>query len=582
MTNSEILDNLSEKDDRNPAFIDFDKQSEWKNCTFDFSNEYEQHFSLRDEEETENVEIDEQDDTDERSSVTIVTPEEIEIEISDKSEESSIHFCFREIDISDSQLKIRNVYNLYSVPNDPGIVDAFWSAHSQSKVYSEDFQKFNDIAKVMKLRPISCLKDMFRTTEINLGYYGFDPRIFKAICHVLVENNTVEILELRDNFLSLDACYHLNELLLKNTILTSIILSGCRIGAQGAKLIEEGLSSAPVLQNLNLSHCELGNEGFYHISTGVYLSEVLKTLDLSDNHLSKGSAKSLGTMILKSETLAEINLSWNSLNDEESCNHIFSALKHGRNLEKVNLSWNALGSVCTSYLCNFLSKPSNIKTLNLNGNRFNDIDAQEIAKVLSKNYNLQEFHIGNNPLKAAGASELIQSLTFGKAPASRIYFLDLENIWVKKNVLAILQNIENTKPWLNIKLGGILGNFKLVGPNEKKIFLKRANFEAMNTKKKKERKEFGHFILSLENGLISTDKFAELVKTFKLKLSDTLIKAIAKAFSIGKNLVDQRELKAFYLKEYPDTQLPPEKEKKIKKDKKKATKIRREKETKKT
>lgn len=58
------------------------------------------------------------------------------------------------------------------------------------------------------------------------------------------------------------------------------------------------------------------------------------------------------------------------------------------------------------------------------------------------------------------------------------------------------------------------------------------------------------------------------MKTFKLKLSDTLVQAIAKAFSIGKNLVDQGELKAFYLKEYPGTQLPPEKEKKTKKDKK--------------
>lgn len=51
----------------------------------------------------------------------------------------------------------------------------------------------------MRLRPISCLKNMFRTTEINLRYYGLDPRIFKAICHVLVENNMVEILDLRVN-----------------------------------------------------------------------------------------------------------------------------------------------------------------------------------------------------------------------------------------------------------------------------------------------------------------------------------------------------------------------------------------------
>ena len=58
------------------------------------------------------------------------------------------------------------------------------------------------------------------------------------------------------------------------------------------------------------------------------------------------------------------------------------------------------------------------------------------------------------------------------------------------------------------------------------------------------------------------------MKAFKLKISDTLVHAIAKAFEAGKNLVNQGELKAFYLKEYPDTQLPPEKEKKAKKGKK--------------
>lgn len=135
---------------------------------------------------------------------------------------------------------------------------------------------------------------------------------------------------------------------------------------------------------------------------------------------------------------------------------------------------------------------------------------------------MEEFHIGNNPLKAAGALELIQSLTLGKAPESRINFLDLENIWLKKNVIAILEDIENTKPWLNIKLGGILSNFKLVGPNEKQIFLKRANFEAMNTKKKKERKEFGHFILSLENGLIPSGESAKYCN-IQIKLNTNLV-----------------------------------------------------------
>ena len=57
------------------------------------------------------------------------------------------------------------------------------------------------------------------------------------------------------------------------------------------------------------------------------------------------------------------------------------------------------------------------------------------------------------------------------------------------------------------------------------------------------------------------------MEIFKLKLSKTLANAIAKAFEIRKNLVDLNELKAYYSKEYPDTQLPPKKEKKSKNEK---------------
>ena len=51
----------------------------------------------------------------------------------------------------------------------------------------------------MGLRPINCLKDMFKKSKIDLGYYGFDPRIFRAICEALFENSSVENLDIKVN-----------------------------------------------------------------------------------------------------------------------------------------------------------------------------------------------------------------------------------------------------------------------------------------------------------------------------------------------------------------------------------------------
>lgn len=48
-----------------------------------------------------------------------------------------------------------------------------------------------------------------------------------------------------------------------------------------------------------------------------------------------------------------------------------------------------------------------------------------------------------------------------------------------------------------------------------------------------------------------TATFAELVRVFKLKLSSSLVKEIIHRFRGPKNTVDQEQLKAFYIAEYP-------------------------------
>lgn len=112
--------------------------------------------------------------------------------------------------------------------------------------------------------------------------------------------------------------------------------------------------------------------------------------------------------------------------------------------------------------------------------------------------------MGNNPLKAQGALALVHAITF---PDVALRLLDLENVWANKDILQELETIEKIKPEVIVKLGGILSNYQLVGPNERKILLKRANYEAMMPKRKKQRRNFGHFVLSLKDKEISRRTF---------------------------------------------------------------------------
>jgi len=160
--------------------------------------------------------------------------------------------------------------------------------------------------------------------------------------------------------------------------------------------------------------------------------------------------------------------------------------------------------------------------LRFKGNRFTEDNAAIIAQGLSKNSTLQELHLGNNPLRAQGASALIHAITPNLSPDSALRLLDLEKIWANKDVLHDLEIIKKFRPWVAVKLGGILSNYKLVGPNVRRILLKRANYEAMLPKRKKQRRNFGHFVMSLTEKKISRGMFAGIYFRFFLKFSSNL------------------------------------------------------------
>ncbi|KYM82782.1 hypothetical protein ALC53_06787, partial [Atta colombica] len=506
------------------------------------------------------TEVEERKKDDDVSEETPITPEDEDI-LSDRvSTESSIHPCLRKIDISDSQLKLVNPYTVYKVPNDPGLLPAFWLLRESPPIYSPDgVQKFYDIVKRADLRSISSLKDMLLSDQLNLHYYGLKSSIMGAICEALADNTFVRKLDLKDNKLSAIACRYLNDLLLKNNTIIDLSLSGCRIGTNGAEKLYDAISENTSLKMLDLSRCDIGNEGFEYIASALSNNQDLESVDLSDNHLDKACSQSLQNLLLYS-SLTHLNLSWNSLYDAKLWKALVDGLKKNETLRSLNLSWNALEERCVPHLYNLLLRSQNIEKLNLSWNRFTENDAEIIAQGLSKNNTLQELQLGNNPLGAQGVSALIDAITPNLSPNETLRLLDLENIWANKNILENLEIIENIKPWVTIKLGGILSNYQIVGPNVRRLLLKRAKYEAMLPKKKKQRRDFGQFVISLTDKLIARGMF--LVQKFELKLSTSLIDEIMNAFKGPHNTVDQEQLKSFYLEEYPETTLLTLKKKK--------------------
>ncbi|XP_026669188.1 NLR family CARD domain-containing protein 3-like [Ceratina calcarata] len=455
------------------------------------------------------------------------------------------------------------------VPDDPGLIPAFWTIQEHRTAYADEdgIEMFFDLVNMSNIRPIKALEDMLLTEKINLQYYGINSRVVRPLCEALTRNVFVNTVNLTGNWLSEDACYHLNDLLLRNNIVHTLLLAGCKIGPGGAAKFYDGISETTTLKTLDLSDCNIRSEGFDPIARAMCNNESIETLLLNNNNLDETCADGLQKLISCSSTLQRLGLSWNSLYPADLWRKLLKGFEENETLIDLDLSWNALGKECVPHLRRLLLRSPPLKKLNLNGNRFYDEDVVFLARGLSRNERLEELYMGNNPMKGEGTLALIKALTPDRAPNSPLRLLDLTNVWAQKNIIPELEKIRNNKPWLDIRLGGILSNYKLKGPDVQAILLKRANYEAMKPKRKRRRRNFGHFVLSLSDESVSKGRFVQLIKRFRLKLSPTLVDALVGAFSGLKRTVDQGLLKSIYLKHYPDTKPPPIKPPKKKKDK---------------
>ncbi|KAF7382384.1 hypothetical protein HZH68_015303 [Vespula germanica] len=503
---------------------------------------------------------------------TLITPEEIDDTLKSLRSESSIHLCLREIDISDSQMKLLNLHTIFPVPSDPGTGPAFWLLTTEEIFEEDGVYKFDEHVKSKGLKVVHTITDMLQSDCIDLQYYGIDPRIVEIMYYALRNNGSVQMIDLTDNRLTKKACHYLGKLIQKSIMIISLILSKCRIGPEGMKELCDGISATSTLVTLDLNSCNIQDKGLEALAFAVEHNGSLEELSLADNNLNKTCTEHLCHLITNSKSIKWLDLSWNSLYDEHTWKALTSVLARNRTLVSLNLSWNGIGTECVKYLTIIL-RVSRLEILDLSNNMLTKPDAESMSTSLSRNSILEELYLGNNPLEAEGAFMLISSVNPKNSPESSLRLLNLENVWADKTVLPELDTIENERPWLQIVLGGIYSNYTLVGPNVMKIFLRRAAYEAMAQKKHKHRKNFGHFVLSLNDNPISRERFRKLIRDFKLKLSKSLIKEIISAFPGPKKTVDQGLLKAVYLKEFPDTKPPPIKPSKLRAEKKEEIEI---------
>lgn len=167
-----------------------------------------------------------------------------------------------------------------------------------------------------------------------------------------------------------DACDHLNHLLLTNEIISQLNLSGCRIGREGVKNLENGIAAAPALTDLNLSQCEIDDEGLESIANAISLNKTLENVRLAKNNLHERSADYLGSMLMQTESLKSLDLSRNHLAHTIFAETFFHALSKNETLEFLDMSENGLASETAPSLTTCLGKVRKLRELVLTGKKF--------------------------------------------------------------------------------------------------------------------------------------------------------------------------------------------------------------------
>ncbi|XP_050678059.1 leucine-rich repeat-containing protein 74A-like isoform X1 [Leptidea sinapis] len=384
--------------------------------------------------------------------------------------ESENILCAQYVSMSASSILLHPYYS-YPCIEDPGIVAALLKPET-TRYYPPDGQEYYlAVCEAMDICPVRSFYRGLLQLSIDLKYYGVNPGGVRAMCLALHLNNIVVRLDLSSNFLNKDACYHLGQMLADNYTMQELVLSGCRIGSEGLRLLL-GKTVKRSLEELDLSRNNIGDSGFPYLADTLMRGVVIKRLNLSHNELGPRAATLFAEVLEFKNAHTHLNLSWNNFCDSKGVSDLVSRLGSSAQLEELNLSWCSL--TISTPLRRLLSVPT-LTMLDLSNNRLVLQSAISIAAGLNRAKQLNTLNISSNPIPPEGAMRLLNTL---KRRDVKLKNLMMENIVVNKNFVKHcdeMLKLSYRKDTI-IKYGEVLRNYTLQVTDMKYIIMKRLDY----------------------------------------------------------------------------------------------------------
>ncbi|CAH2086046.1 unnamed protein product [Euphydryas editha] len=469
--------------------------------------------------------------------------------------------CNKYVSMSASSV-LRHPYFNYPAVLDPGIKKALLDPE-EKVTYPDDGQElYMTLCKEMNQCPVSIFFKGLLKDSIDLRYYGVDPFGVRAMASALQYNKYVKTLNLTDNFLNDDACFHLGEMLISNSTLSELNLTGCRIGHTGVKKLCAGLHLNRGLQVLSLDKNQIGDIGLEHLSAAIFRGINVKEISLSYNNITGKSANILAEALETYNKFTHIDLSWNNLFAPVAGTiNLLSRLAENKLLQELNVSWNSLSSGRIGSALKAVSKCPNLRVLNLSNNKLTGDAIQNLIGNLEKAKKLVSLNLSYNPLTPDDALRILHKI---KLNSVKIQNLLMENVFIDGACLMLLKQIKEmkTKKNVNITYGGIIGGFQPSEPDMREIVLNRVDFLMMKGKKKKiDIAIVAMQLLKDKVDILPSKGFADALVEAGAVLDADLVDEIVNAFSVSKNpkakMISISLLVDYIHRKWPDRKLPP-------------------------
>ena len=309
----------------------------------------------------------------------------------------------------------------------------------------------NDIklAGVINQEPLSLKLAIFRLRAKDDTFYNLDFSVYdgvryftdssiRLLCQELLNNETVEILNLRDNRFGFEGVCALAALLAQSTctIRTLNISANLAIDDEAVIELSKGFANNQGLREVDLRGTSVTTAGVIAIAQSLAHNHTLIRIWVDPQSISHDALEYLAKeLAVNTQHIAlkallpaiqenDPNLTTLFIQgdgegrpfDDVSCQLLSLALSKNQTVTRLDLSNNSITSEGIEYLTDMLEDNTRIVHISLSNNRINDEGARLLTKCLEVNHVITQIDLDGNPITEAALTEVFYLLRINSGP----------------------------------------------------------------------------------------------------------------------------------------------------------------------